>query len=209
MSLHGIHHPLSKAAHQEEKQTLLIHPLWSPDRFFFHIQLRHRLSLPWSFSCLCFDMPLPLFFCFLANYNFTLSLKNKSNNKNSKVVLWVVPRQNKGTLWKVPILLDSFLNYLSNDFIVGIRYHSLDDLNGQALAWCRKVNNRVHGTTNKIPAQQLAEECLQPMLREYITDNLCLFFRLFRSVHSLLCFLWRKDGHTCPPSPWLFSRFIF
>ena len=39
--------------------------------------------------------------------------------------------------------------------------------------------------------------------------RLCLFFHLFRSVHSLLCFLWKKDGHTCPPSPWLFSRFIF
>lgn len=57
-------------------------------------------------------------------------------------------------------------------FSVGIRYHSLDDLNEQALAWCRKVNNRVHVTTNKIPAQQLAEECLQPMLREYITDKM-------------------------------------
>ena len=82
---------------------------------------------------------------------------------------------------KRPSKLDPYKDY--------IRYHSLDDLNGQALAWCRKVNNRVHGTTNKIPAQQLAEECLQPMLREYITDNLCLFFRLSRSVHSLLCFL--------------------
>ena len=81
------------------------------------------------------------------------------------------------------------VRYVRENFMVGIRYNSLDDLNGQALAWCRKVNNRVHGTTNKIPAQQLAEECLQPMLREYITDNLCLFFRLFRSVHPLLYFL--------------------
>ena len=65
---------------------------------------------------------------------------------------------------KRPSKLDPYKDY--------IRYHSLDDLNGQALAWCRKVNNRVHGTTNKIPAQQLAEECLQPMLREYITDKM-------------------------------------
>ena len=64
------------------------------------------------------------------------------------------------------------VRYVRENFMVGIRYHSLDDLNGQALAWCRKVNNRVHGTTNKIPAQQLAEECLQPMLREYITDKM-------------------------------------
>ena len=64
------------------------------------------------------------------------------------------------------------VRYVRENFMVGIRYNSLDDLNGQALAWCRKVNNRVHGTTNKIPAQQLAEECLQPMLREYITDKM-------------------------------------
>ena len=73
-----------------------------------------------------------------------------------------VPKYTLKQKW--PSKLDPYKDY--------IRYHSLDDLNGQALAWCRKVNNRVHGTTNKIPAQQLAEECLQPMLREYITDKM-------------------------------------
>ncbi|MCR5153489.1 MAG: hypothetical protein K6B75_01445 [Lachnospiraceae bacterium] len=64
------------------------------------------------------------------------------------------------------------VRYVRENFMVGIRYSSLEDLNGQALAWCRKFNNRVHGTTYKIPAQQLSEECLQPMLREYITDRM-------------------------------------
>ena len=56
------------------------------------------------------------------------------------------------------------VRYVRENFMVGIRYSSLADLNAQALAWCRKVNNRVHGTTNKIPFQQLSEEHLQPML---------------------------------------------
>lgn len=75
---------------------------------------------------------------------------------------------------KQPSKLDPYKDY--------IRYHSLDDLNGQALAWCRKVNNRVHGTTNKIPARQLAEECLQPMLRESSIVNTNFLFCLFNSA---------------------------
>jgi len=66
------------------------------------------------------------------------------------------------------------VRYVRENFMVGIRYNSLADLNAQALAWCQKVNNRVHGTTNKIPFQQLSEEHLQPMLREYIIDKLNL-----------------------------------
>ncbi|MBQ8260919.1 MAG: IS21 family transposase [Lachnospiraceae bacterium] len=66
------------------------------------------------------------------------------------------------------------VRYVRENFMVGIRYNSLADLNAQALAWCRKVNNSVHGTTNKIPFQQLSEEHLQPMLREYIIDKLNL-----------------------------------
>lgn len=64
------------------------------------------------------------------------------------------------------------VRYVRENFMIGIRYTSLDDLNGQALAWCRKINSRVHGTTGRIPVQQLSEECLQPMLREYIIDRM-------------------------------------
>ena len=76
-------------------------------------------------------------------------------------------RQTKGKVERT-------VRYVRENFMVGIRYNSLTDLNAQALAWCRKVNNRVHGTTNKIPFQQLSEEHLQPMLREYIIDKLNL-----------------------------------
>lgn len=42
----------------------------------------------------------------------------------------------------------------------GIRYNSLDDLNGQASAWCNKVNAKAHGTTNEIPFERLKKEGL-------------------------------------------------
>ena len=33
--------------------------------------------------------------------------------------------------------------------MIGIKYDSLADLNGQAIAWCNKVNGKEHGTTGK------------------------------------------------------------
>ena len=52
--------------------------------------------------------------------------------------------------------------------MIGIQYNSLADLNGQALAWCNKVNGKVHAATNEIPFQRLKKEGLNPLTREYI-----------------------------------------
>jgi transposase len=64
--------------------------------------------------------------------------------------------------------------FVRDNFMVGIRYESLNDLNGQALAWCNKVNGKVHGTTNEIPFERLKKEKLSPLVREYIIDKLNL-----------------------------------
>ena len=58
--------------------------------------------------------------------------------------------------------------------MVGIQYNSLADLNGQALAWCNKVNGKVHATTNEVPFEQLKKEGLSPLTREYIIDKINL-----------------------------------
>ena len=58
--------------------------------------------------------------------------------------------------------------------MVGIQYNSLADLNGQALAWCNKVNGKVHATTNEIPFERLQKEGLSPLTREYIIDKINL-----------------------------------
>lgn len=51
---------------------------------------------------------------------------------------------------------------------------SLDDLNGQATAWCNKVNSKVHSTTNEIPFERIKKESLNPLKREYIINKINL-----------------------------------
>jgi len=66
------------------------------------------------------------------------------------------------------------VQFVRDNFMVGIKYSSLDDLNGQALAWCNKVNGKVHGTTGAIPFERLRKEGLNPLKREYIIDKINL-----------------------------------
>lgn len=47
------------------------------------------------------------------------------------------------------------VQFVRDNFMIGIKYSSLADLNGQALAWCNKVNAKVHATTNEIPFERL------------------------------------------------------
>ena len=66
------------------------------------------------------------------------------------------------------------VQFVRDNFMVGIKYDSLDDLNGQALAWCNKVNGKVHATTGEIPFERLKKEGLNPLKREYIIDKINL-----------------------------------
>ena len=64
--------------------------------------------------------------------------------------------------------------FVRDNSMTGIQYKSLADLNGQALAWCNKVNGKVHATTNEIPFERLKKEGLSPLKREYIIDKINL-----------------------------------
>lgn len=66
------------------------------------------------------------------------------------------------------------VQFVRDNFMTGIQYSSLDNLNSQALVWCDKVNHKIHSTTNEIPFERLSQEKLQPMKREYIVDNINL-----------------------------------
>jgi len=66
------------------------------------------------------------------------------------------------------------VQFVRDNFMVGVKYNSLDDLNGQALAWCNKVNGKVHATTGEVPFERLAKEGLNPLKREYIIDKINL-----------------------------------
>ena len=59
------------------------------------------------------------------------------------------------------------VQFVRDNFMVGIQYNSLADLNGQALAWCNKVNGNVHATTNEIPFERLKKERLKDCLISY------------------------------------------
>jgi len=66
------------------------------------------------------------------------------------------------------------VQFVRDNFMIGIQYDSLNDLNGQALAWCNKVNSKVHATTGEIPFDRLKKEGLNPIKREYIMDKINL-----------------------------------
>lgn len=66
------------------------------------------------------------------------------------------------------------VQFVRDNFMVGVRYNSLDDLNGQALAWCNKVNGKEHATTGEVPFERLKKEGLNPLSREYIIDKINL-----------------------------------
>jgi hypothetical protein len=66
------------------------------------------------------------------------------------------------------------VSFVRDNFMTGIRYDDLDDLNRQAFNWCIKVNDKVHGTTGEIPNQRLKQENLSPLVREYIIDKINL-----------------------------------
>lgn len=64
--------------------------------------------------------------------------------------------------------------FVRDNFMTGIRYSSLDDLNGQAVAWCNKVNGRPHSTTGEIPFERLGKEHLSPLSRQYLIEKINL-----------------------------------
>ena len=47
--------------------------------------------------------------------------------------------------------IERTVRYVRENFMVGIKYKNLEDLNKQAYSWCEKVNNKVHSTINEIP----------------------------------------------------------
>lgn len=66
------------------------------------------------------------------------------------------------------------VRFVRDNFMTGIKYENLDGLNGQAVAWCNKVNGNEHATTGEIPFERIKREGLNPLKREYILDKINL-----------------------------------
>lgn len=63
--------------------------------------------------------------------------------------------------------IERTIQYVENNFFMGLKPENLSEVNNQALAWCNKINGKVHGTTNKIPFEILKEENLVIPTTEY------------------------------------------
>ena len=60
---------------------------------------------------------------------------------------------------------------VKHDFWPGVTFADLDDLNGQAAAWCADRNGRMHRTTHRRPLDALAEEALRPLPTGWAWDR--------------------------------------
>ena len=64
--------------------------------------------------------------------------------------------------------VERLVRYVKENFFPGRSFSDLEDLNRQALEWCRKADSKPHGTTGKIPLQELAAEELLPLPAEEV-----------------------------------------
>ncbi len=66
---------------------------------------------------------------------------------------------------------ERLVQYVKDNFLPGRRFEDLSDLNRQALDWCRAADGKPHGTTGKIPLQELGAEGLQPLPPRAVLDK--------------------------------------
>lgn len=67
--------------------------------------------------------------------------------------------------------VERLVHYVKGNFLPGRQFENLADLNRQALDWCRKADEKTHGTTGRMPMQELANEQLQDLPPQGILDK--------------------------------------
>ena len=67
--------------------------------------------------------------------------------------------------------VERLVQYVKDNFFPGRYFRDIEDLNRQALDWCRKVDSRPNGTTGRIPLKALAEEELLALPDQAILDR--------------------------------------
>jgi len=67
--------------------------------------------------------------------------------------------------------VERLVHYVKDNFLPGRKFEDLSDLNHQALNWCRSADEKTHGTTGKIPLQELSSEGLQPLPSRPVLDK--------------------------------------
>jgi hypothetical protein len=67
--------------------------------------------------------------------------------------------------------VERLVDYLKDNFLPGRQFQDADDLNRQALEWCRHVDTKIHGTTGEIPLQAIKDEQLLVLPEIAIRDK--------------------------------------
>ena len=63
-------------------------------------------------------------------------------------------------------------NYIRQDFFIGNKFSTLEELNEQAILWLNNIaNTREHGTTKEVPFERLKQECLHPLTKGRVYDT--------------------------------------
>ena len=67
--------------------------------------------------------------------------------------------------------VERLVHYVKDNFLPGRTFTDLNDLNLQAINWCRKADSEVHGTTGLIPIKELKKEPLLPLPEQNVRDR--------------------------------------
>ena len=67
--------------------------------------------------------------------------------------------------------VERLVHYVKDNFFPGRCFTDLEDLNRQALNWCRQADSKIHGTTGKIPLRELSAENLQELPPQEVLDR--------------------------------------
>jgi len=67
--------------------------------------------------------------------------------------------------------VERLVHYVKNNFLPGREFEDMHDLNRQVLDWCKSVDEKPHGTTGRIPLQELNKEELQPLPDNSLLDK--------------------------------------
>ena len=86
------------------------------------------------------------------------------------------------------------VRYVRENFMIGRKYKSLEDLNKQAHNWCEKINSKVHSTTQEIPKVRLKMEHLNKVNRIYVLDKTSI-----RKVFKDCLISFENNKYSVPP----------
>lgn len=67
--------------------------------------------------------------------------------------------------------VERLVEYVKDNFLPGRQFRDVDDLNQQAIAWCQKVDSKIHGTTGQIPLEALQQEPLLALPSKELRDK--------------------------------------